>query len=297
MTIPEPVLSALDRLNGHARAYGCGKAAIYTYKTLAAIVLAEAGELTARPVQVEARCSACGGSGYWRDWDHGFNGERICNHTPCRRCARRGYVTLRFVETRHGERVWHHPAADSGHEILRAAWRITEFRWPKNGPDIAVCADGAERPYIYVSVTDWQPNRPGERLEGEDAAALLNAVEDWLVIAGPTSTASQWPRERALREMRSYTLRLSHEPRPDICCKCDGPVGEGGTNLGALRYRLDWSEPCCRACYSTKPFDWPQTSPPERLLTPEVRRWLDRRGIDLRQSWKPAEHLIEDCDR
>ena len=52
--VPDPVLSALDRLNGHARAWGCGKRAIYTYKTMAALALAQAGELVARPVIVVA---------------------------------------------------------------------------------------------------------------------------------------------------------------------------------------------------------------------------------------------------
>src|SRR4029077_2730944 len=102
------------RLNGHARAFGCGKSAIYTVKTMAAIVSALEGELTFRPVAVTVDCSTCGGSGqFWH-----YHPE---DKSPCRRCSARGKVKLDFVESRIGARTWHHPWIEGGGHILRAA--------------------------------------------------------------------------------------------------------------------------------------------------------------------------------
>ena len=220
MTVPEPVLAALDRLNGHARAHGCGRRAIYSYKTMAALALARAGEMTVRSVKVAADCLSCGGTGLWRD----CLGDGLVRHANCRKCARTGKVTLRFVETTSGPRVWHHPAVGPGYDILRAAWRIKDWRFADDGRDIAILDDGTEREQVWEPAGDWQPNRPGERLEGEAAAALLNIVEDWVVEVSPAILPSPWMKESALCEMRDYSLRLPRDGA-ERCCKCGEAVG------------------------------------------------------------------------
>lgn len=110
--LPE-ILSALSRLNVHARAWGCGKKAIYAYKTFAAAEFAT----EARPVFVPVKCHHCNGTGIYRDWDGYERG-------PCYRCTK-GIVTLRFVESTIGDFRWHHPTGNGGgNNVLNAVWGI-----------------------------------------------------------------------------------------------------------------------------------------------------------------------------
>jgi hypothetical protein len=296
--IDAPVLAALDRLNGHARADGSGRRSIYAHKTLAALVLAQAGELTARPVEVEARCHNCAGTGLWGDW-HVHKGQLVAYHVSCQRCARKGTVRLRFIESRHGERVWHHPAAGDGYEILRAAWRIKDTIRGDGDLHVYVLEGGTERPVgVYEGVADWQPHRPGEKLIGDAAAELLNLVEQWAVGVAPSAAGSPWPRERAISEARSYSLEIGRTA--DRCCQCGAVIDHiydlAGYphNLGFLRYRLRWSERCCQVCYAVKPFRWPEKPPPAELVGPHVAAWLERRSIDLTQPWQSGR-WTESC--
>ncbi|HEX7049864.1 MAG TPA: DUF6166 domain-containing protein, partial [Longimicrobiales bacterium] len=62
-SVPPDVLAALIRLNAHARAYGGGKWAIYAYKEMASILLAQSGEAAVRGVEWRGECNRCGGTG------------------------------------------------------------------------------------------------------------------------------------------------------------------------------------------------------------------------------------------
>lgn len=297
-TVPKPVLAALDLLNSHAGAFGCGKKAIYKYKTVAALVMAHAGELTARPVKVEAKCHSCDGTGLWRDW-YSYKNEPVVNHSPCRKCRRTGKVMLRFVETRFGDRCWHHPAVGNGWDILRTAWRIVGSRYPHDGPGIWILADGRE---ITIPedelITDWEPGRRGKRLDIEEAVSLLNIVESWLTESKNHLDAgdSRWPVERALQEMRRYQLDIGRTD--DTCCVCGVGIdhaydnnGDYPRSLGFIRYRLHWEERTCLSCRDAK---HPEKAPPPELLTPEITAWLARRRIDLTVPWKPEPYRGEE---
>lgn len=272
--VPIHVLDALDMLNGHARAFGSGSRAIYAYKTLAALNLAEAGDLAARPVFVDAPCRSCDGSGLFRHYDHHQN-ESVVRHENWRTCKRTGKVRLLFTETTFFGYCWHHPISSGGSEILRAAWRFLI--------DQPMIIDGSQLDATPQPVGDWMPNRPAEQLTHRVALLLLNLVEEWLIALPET-----YEVRAVLRQMRGYSLRLDRHPRdPEatLCCLCGQPVGEDSTAIGMLAYKLDWSEACCALCRAEQPFKFPKGPPPAHLITPPLRRWLARREIDIEQPW------------
>lgn len=141
--MPDAVLAAIDRLNGHARAFGCGKEAIYAYKRLFALFAVDRGELAARPIGTITKCNGCDGTGRFKFWD----GDVADN---CRRCGSRGYVRLRFVETTIDTAVWHHPWHRGGDQILCAALGAKMFDISAQSPfgfyDTIVMLDGSKRP-------------------------------------------------------------------------------------------------------------------------------------------------------
>lgn len=266
-SVPADVLAALDRLNGHARAFGCGKSAIYTYKKLAALRMALAGEVEARPIAVTVDCGRCGGTGLYWEQDPSWK-------TPCRSCGRHGKVRLEFVETTLGGHVWHHPYSDAGIDILRAAWGIASFDY-EGERAVAVLADGSRRTIIYEAPGDWLPNRRGERLPADDAARLLNAVEGW-VASLPTLQFPEpwwWYPESAQRAIRSYALDLGHIEGP--CWRCGSSSDLVTCAIGHYGRRLHFALRICAAC-DTQPRIWPgDADVPKHALTPAIRAWLD----------------------
>lgn len=265
--VPADVLAALDRLNGHARAHGCGKTAVYTYKKLAAMQAAIAGELAARPVTVTVPCQRCGGTGRYRPWwdDDATRG--------CFGCGARGQVRLDFVETTIGAYVWHHPYTDAGHDILRAAWSIATYDYERDGT-IAVLADGTRRAIVYESPGDWRPNRGGERLSGDDAARLLNPVEAW-VASLPALVRGDpwwWQYEAAQRAIARYALDLG---RVGEACWCCGASEVTNLGIGHRSGRLHFALRICGRCYN-EPRRWPtEEDVPASAITPAIRAWLD----------------------
>jgi hypothetical protein len=276
--VPEPVLAALDRLNSHARANGCGARAIYAYKTVAAIALGVAGEIEARPFQIGVKCRDCDGTGRFRYWDEPADSKGA----PCRTCRAKGTAVLKFIETRHigHERVWHHPVRNLSYPTLRASWGIVETRYSliDAEPDYWILADGTRRPIAWgPPPASWEPNRPGERLDDSAAAEALNVVEAFLL---DRETREMWPRElegykdTALREMRRYRLRLDREPEP--CWRC-GAAEDLATvrHCGSGSRLLDFSRAVCQRHSEEKPIVWP-TEPNPECLTPPVREWIAR---------------------
>jgi hypothetical protein len=146
---PPEALAALSRLNVHARAFGCGKQAIYAYKTFVACEFAT----EARAVEVSVSCHHCSGTGIYRDW----NG---CKRGPCYRCTK-GVVILKFIESRVGDFRCHHPYSDPGMTILRSVWGITSWKFPAEGGDRLTLSDGNERELVWEAAGDWAPNTPG----------------------------------------------------------------------------------------------------------------------------------------
>lgn len=279
--IPQPVLAAIDRLNGHARSYGCGKDAIYAYKSLACLMLALAGGLQARPVALMVRCHRCQGTG-WFHWD----GVKTDEH--CLTCAHAGFVHLCFAETTIGPYVWHHPYNRSGHSILLAALKVASLDY-RGRMLIATGHDGATREIRFESPGEWTPRQRGERLQGEALAAFLNVVEDWIdafqIDNYDIRVRLQYPRERAQQEMKRYALDLGRTGAVCHYC-CNADVYTGQHHIYQL---LEWSIPSCRDHTVMPVAQWDNDLPPT-AITPEVERWLGRRGWTFGQ---PRERNME----
>lgn len=283
--VPESVLMALDVLNGHARAHGCGKRAIYAYKSLAALMMVKAGEMGVRRVEVVANCLTCGGSGLWRDWQS-YRGESVVYHEPCRKCGRTGKVKLQFAETSGGGRTWHHPVGQRGFELIREGLRIASWKYPNEGPAICVLEDGTEIPEIWESAGEWLPNQPGKVLEPDRAAEMLCIVEHWVLTGERCTGQLGWFRDTALREMKNYSLKLKRLDEP--CWQCGSePATHHYAGTGRDLGRLDFSRCVCDACAEIKPTVWP-TEPSPAMLTPAVVRWRE-----VRATWAPMEPAMD----
>jgi len=266
-------LDALIQLNGHARAYGCGKRAIYAYKTLVAGMFgAQRALLGARLLKHEATCRYCDGTTVYRDWDGYSRGV-------CFRC-KGGKVTLRFLETTlPNGRVWHHPFEHGGWEIASMAGL---YEWDSVRGQNVYRVNGVEQPEEWHAATDWAPNQPAVRLDPDRAAALLNLVEPWVTEITSMAGPWRWQAESALREMRGYRIDLGRVGAK--CWYCDST--EIVIGLGRMGY-FDWAAPVCEA-HSKMPVEmWPTSHVlPESALTPALNEWLVRhRQIGFQESW------------
>ena len=280
--VPPGVMAALDRLNAHARAYGCGWRAIYEYKTVASIALGLAGELTARPFEMGVKCNKCDGTGRFTYWDGGT--------ARCRSCDGRGIAVLKFVEAQHGERIWHHPVRHLSYPVLEAAWGIQRSVWPATEAERPYwqMIDGTTRPISWgPPPASWGPNRPGERLGDTEAAEALNAVEPWILALAPDRLGRfHWKLGEARREMRRYRLSLDREDT--ICFRCGAPKGAQTPRMGGSGSRfLDFSRAVCQEHYEERPPVWPSEPHPDCITLP-VLDWLARHvaiGFDNSDRW------------
>ncbi len=268
MTVPAAILAALGRLNSHARTrghFGTERNAIYTYKTLAALVTIQAGEATVRVVKWTGKCNRCT-NGRFHHWDSDCT-------SSCWHCDGTGCKTLTFTETTlPGGHVWHHPwqgPVTSGLTLARANFGTTE---------------GLEA----TPVVDWAPNLPGDRLPIEDLAALLNQVEAW-VETSPSPVRGE-PYWYVASEARRYLHRSAHpgwhglEPgsgykldigRTTTCFRCGSDDKAGGINYGHVTPLLHWALRVCEPCYAERP-PHPKDPPPSKLLSPAVQEWIAR---------------------
>jgi hypothetical protein len=266
--VPVDVAIALSRLNEHARTHGCGREAIYVYKALAALLAASAGQADVRPVATMAKCHYCDGTGRFICIYEGPTRER------CRKCSGTGYVHLRFVATTIASQAWHHPWERSGREIFCAAHPGATIEYLHVTRELQILRAGSEPVRIgFGGLGNWTPNRPGMRLKGEDAAALLNRAEDWVLALRDVDPALRWPLERARGATRSYQLELGRIGTAcHYCGNAETSIGEG--HIGE---RLWWSVPVCKT-HEAMPSDQKDNLIPREACTSEVMRWLARRG-------------------
>ncbi len=268
--IPQDVAIALSRLNEHARAHGCGRDAIYAYKALVALLAAAAGEANAQPVATMAKCHYCAGSGRFID----YYGEQTSER--CRKCSATGFVHLRFVATMIQEQAWHHPWERAGREIFCAAHPGATIEYLHVTRELQILREGCEPERIgFGGLGDWTPNRPGTRLKGEDAAALLNLVEDWVLGLRDVDPALRWPLERAQSAAKGYQLELGRIGTACHYCGCAEVTG--GQGRGYCGKSPIYSLPVCKA-HEAMPSEQKDKAIPQAALTPEVARWLARRG-------------------
>jgi len=284
MTVDESVITALCRLNGHARAYGFGKRAVYAYKTLVAALLAASGDVGVQLVRWSGPCDRCAGTGVYTFWEGGS--------APCRHCAR-GTVTLKFVETTFPGSgvVWHHPFdTGSGAEISKAA----KVAWWDGEKGRYTNADGNE-PIFWNVASNWTPRLKGEQLNPDDAAMALNAVEEWLLpidfgrtgppYDGPHGPVPYWLASAAKREMRGYVIDLG---RVGLKCWYCGSY-EVVSGLCRMGPPFTWSAPVCREHQQRPVGQWPaQSELPPWMLTPPLEEWLarhERIGFEFAREW------------
>ncbi|WP_439392358.1 hypothetical protein ACRQ5Q_22445 [Bradyrhizobium sp. PMVTL-01] len=267
ITTPADIAAAISILNAHARAYGCGKEAIYAYKKVAALIDARAGIAQARPVGVLAECRNCRGTGLFFSWYEGQSNER------CRTCSATGKVYLRFVETTISGHRWHHPYIDAGLPILYAALGSPEINFDAGARDlINKYKDGRCERRPFESAGDWQPNAPGEKLEAERAAELLNLVEGWISTLGGADVPQTWPLDYARQCIKTYALELGCVG--EACHYCG--AGDIKTRFGTWSKHLRWSHPVCKDHADMPSTQWDKT-PPLDALGPHARAWLARR--------------------
>ncbi|MGY4224427.1 hypothetical protein ACVMIH_001788 [Bradyrhizobium sp. USDA 4503] len=275
--VPTEVVAALSVLNGHARAHGCGRDAIYHYKGLVAMIYAAAGQADARPVGVSVKCHNCFGTGKFFCQYNGQTDE------PCRTCTRTGYVFLRFTETTIDGHGWHHPWITEGEAIYRKASGATATQYDPATRSLWVTkADQPPENFPIGFVGDWKPNVAGEKFVGERAAELLNLVEGWV-----TSTSLhvepdlKWRLERAQQAARGYSLALGW--LGDCCHYC----GETKTVVGQGHYKkpFQWTIRCCEEHAGSKmPVATWDSRLPSTALTPAILKWAERRGWSAEQS-------------
>lgn len=259
------VIAALIKLNSHARAYGCGKHAIYAYKTLVAAQLIAANEATVFLRQWTGQCDHCRGTGRYVD----SYGERWPH---CRRCASTGRVTLKFVETELlGGPTWHCPfdANGDGRHLAALAgaamWDGEKGRWTNR--------DGNE-PIFWNVANGWTPKQRGEQLTPDDAALALNTVEAWVLTLDVLPHATPyWLLTAAKREMRGYHLDVGRIGL--TCWYCGRPdIVTGFCRSGPP---FTWCAPVCAEHEKMPVSLWPaKEALPDWVLTPPLMEWRER---------------------
>jgi hypothetical protein len=267
--VPDDVLRALDCLNSHARAKGCGVRFIYSAKLVASIALAAAGVSNVRALGVKTKCRSCLGSGWWHCRYRGRT------NSACRICRQTGSVYLRFAEIATRSAVWHTPWERGGSDILCAALNATRVEYVPETRSIAIVrADGGSDEAKFTSAGDWQPNLGGQRLGGEDAAALLNAVDAWIWTVN-LDGEFHWRVRIARDRMLQYALELG---RTGSCCHYCGATnvtsGQAHRLSGSWLY---WSTPVCER-HEMMPLEHWDRAIPDHAITPAVEHWLNRRG-------------------
>lgn len=278
MTIP---LAALGRLNAHARApWAPAKFAIYAYKTLAVHVLVASGDIQVRLVRWTGTCNRCTNGRYWPHW-----AREQSETVRCRDCAGTGRRTLRFTETTLPDgQVWHHPWEGRTNPGYRIAQLALGFRWDR-GTDRDLVGDGAEAQWHPAG--EWRPSLGATLLETADLVPLLNEVEDW-VEHGAGDRARGADYWYVWSEAKRHLYQQKHERTwgdPSSGYQLDiGDMATGchvcGTTENLCGYWRGMRTPavrwCVQVCSKHAAEPRPALTPPEALLTPDIRRWLAR---------------------
>ena len=274
-------LSALGRLNAHVRAgsgffSGSNSRAVYAYKTVETLTLAERGAITVRFVQWKGECNRCiKGRFSHYSWSDGYT-------VPCRDCRGTGHRTLRFTETTLPDgQVWHHPwdGRDAqGRHIAEAV--VGTIKWIPHTYEVYAVG---EKPIEWNDTGGWRPHLPATKLPLADLVALLNEVEDWIetLSGGPHN----WLIDTAKRYLRpqkadydgfweaGYSLDLGLSP--DGCFICGKHHDPAERRYGRMDGMFHWTLPLCND-HGDVPF--PKDPPPTSMITPDIRRWIDRRA-------------------
>lgn len=275
-------ISAISRLNGHARAiggWGSERNAIYAYKTLAALILALDGSASLRFIRWRGACNRCTNGRYqhW-DWDDGYT-------VRCRDCGGTGRRTLHFTETTMADgHAWHHPwqgRTSPGRDIAFAALGLEHV---DNADDWYTYRTAGGQLIEWRDPGEWRPNQRTERLPIAEVVPLLNQVEDWVESAEqPAGAYWVWKharqclcqqKHRYVIGENSHSYRLDLGQAPGGCFVCGAPAV---TRYGRLTSLFHWSLPVCKR-HSDGPdkVPFPKAPPPDALITPDIRRWLDR---------------------
>lgn len=273
-------LSALGRLNTHARAAGGGgffgggeKWAIYAYKSVAALHLAEQNLLTLRLIKWTGRCNRCTSGRFQHyTWDDGYT-------VACRDCRGTGFRTLHFSETTLPDgQIWHHPWEGRDTDGSRIADAVLGRL--KYANETLVTPDGA--PIKWHEPGEWGPHLKASKLDRSELIPLLNEVEDW-IAAYRSGGLYSFVTDRAKRFLGKRDVdwdgywnsgyRIDLGRATEGCFKCGAPDGDIPHQFGRVTEHFHWSLPVCDQHRSEKIPDGP---PPPSLITPDVQRWLDR---------------------
>ena len=172
-------LFALDRLNSWLRLdadfpynyllHGYLKRTIYTVKVHAILDATRRWPVGLRRVVVEKQCRACDGSGvwvgdYWQDCSccNGYDEFKANHGERCRKCAGKGIVFLRFIESTIGPLRWHTPANSWW------SWGLDVYV-----PYLSHYFDESDEAF---EKTDWQPNGKGRPLSYRESYRDLGII-------------------------------------------------------------------------------------------------------------------------
>lgn len=187
----------------------------------------------------------------------------------------------------------------------RRGWRMPEgavyvgrpTRWGNpyvgGNPD-APDPGGADRAYVtrlfreYLDRPEQAALRAAVRAELalEDLVTCLNTVEDWVetVPDRPRSQTFWWTWRAAKRCLHQWTHRgiigapshsycLDLGRAPGGCFVCGSEADLDTLRFGRMTPLFHWSLPVCTTHRGAR---HPKDPPPDVLITPEIRRWLDR---------------------
>lgn len=263
------VLESIDHLNSWVRStsasgwYSSPRRAIYDWKSNALKNAIATGEAESHPIYLSLTCRDCGGSKRYTD-SYGIK------FPHCRRCSSTGITRLEFIVTEIGPFVWHTPRDKS------YSFHLPEDFWSK----------------ASLSV-EWEPNAKGRDMELWEVVAALNVCE-MAVLRGELCKPSYhgvYDYGYWIGDSQHDRYKLNLGRLNGVCVFCGeagkekDPIAHPGWLDGhwchAVRSCIDWVAYVCLSCNSTigsTVFDrFPV--PVERLEHPEIRQWLERRGI------------------
>lgn len=204
---------------------------------------------------VWTKCRDCGGDGKYVD-SYGWT------HDHCWRCSSTGRVHLQFVETTVPGAVW-----------LTPKDKVWDFMGQTQIDQLPETAE------------NWQINQPGQDLTPSQVAEHMCEIEAFFPLR-PKPFYVQWDwGGNECDPYAAYSLWAGRADSPG-CFLCGAEMDHlyGGhvTRTG----RLYWSARICKACSDRKgAFDAMSRRIPDSLLTPEIRRWVERHPVaQTRQS-------------